>query len=245
MKNVRLLLKYFAPYKWSAVRIILYNILSALFALFTFTLIKPFLNVLFRGGEAMTDPGPFRLTLDYLGSFSEYYLTVFIQKNGQGGALILVVLIVICASLFKNSFIFLANNSMAFIRSSTVRDLRKKLYDKILRLPLSFFTDARKGDVMTRISNDVQEIEVSVIASLTMIFRDPILIIVFVVYLFITSYELTLFALVLLANKRLADRTGKPDTEIIFTAWTAKSREASYRCGRDSYRTSDSQRLQC
>jgi subfamily B ATP-binding cassette protein MsbA len=198
MKNVRLLLKYFAPYKWSAVRIVLYNILSALFALFTFTLIKPFLTVLFRGGEAMTDPGPFRLTLDYLGSFSEYYLTVFIQKNGQGGALILVVLIVIGASLFKNSFIFLANNSMAFIRSRTVRDLRKKLYDKILRLPLSFFTDARKGDVMTRVSNDVQEIEVSVIASLTMIFRDPILIIVFVVYLFVTSYELTLFALVLL-----------------------------------------------
>jgi subfamily B ATP-binding cassette protein MsbA len=110
----------------------------------------------------------------------------------------LVVLIVICSSLFKNSFIFLANNSMAFIRSRTVRDLRKKLYDKILRLPLSFFTDARKGDVMTRISNDVQEIEVSVIASLTMLFRDPILIIVFVIYLLITSYELTLFALVLL-----------------------------------------------
>jgi subfamily B ATP-binding cassette protein MsbA len=198
MKNVRLLLKYFGPYKWSAVRIVMYNILSALFALFTFTLIKPFLTVLFRGGEAMTDPGPFRLTVDYLGSFSEYYLTVFIQKNGQGGALMLVVLIVICASLFKNSFIFLANNSMAFIRSRTVRDLRKKLYDKILRLPLSFFTDARKGDVMTRISNDVQEIEVSVIASLTMLFRDPILITVYVVYLFITSYELTLFALVLL-----------------------------------------------
>jgi len=198
MKNVRLLLKYFGPYKWSAVRIVMYNILSALFALFTFTLIKPFLTVLFRGGEAMTDPGPFRLTVEYLGSFSEYYLTVFIQKNGQGGALMLVVLIVICASLFKNSFIFLANNSMAFIRSRTVRDLRKKLYDKILRLPLSFFTDARKGDVMTRISNDVQEIEVSVIASLTMLFRDPILITVYVVYLFITSYELTLFALVLL-----------------------------------------------
>ena len=198
MKNVRLLLKYFSPYKWSAVRVVLYNILSALFALLTFALIKPFLNVLFRSGEPIVDPGPFRLSPDLMESFSEYYLTVFIQKNGQGGALILVVLIVICASLFKNSFIFLANNSMAFIRSRTVRDLRKKLYDKILRLPLSFFTDARKGDVMTRISNDVQEIEVSVIASLTMIFRDPILITVYVVYLFVTSYELTLFALVLL-----------------------------------------------
>ena len=110
----------------------------------------------------------------------------------------LVVLIVIVASLFKNGFIFLANNCMAFIRSSTVRDLRRKLYHKILRLPLSFFTDARKGDVMTRISNDVQEIEISVMASLTMMFRDPITILVFVIYLFVSSYELTLFALALL-----------------------------------------------
>jgi subfamily B ATP-binding cassette protein MsbA len=87
---------------------------------------------------------------------------------------------------------------MALIRSSTVRDLRKKLYHKILRLPLSFFTDARKGDVMTRISNDVQEVEISVMSSLTMMFRDPILILVFVIYLFISSYELSLLALVLL-----------------------------------------------
>jgi len=112
--------------------------------------------------------------------------------------LMLVVVIVIGASLFKNGFIFLANNCMAYIRSSTVRDLRRKLYDKILRLPLSFFTDARKGDVMTRISNDVQEVEISVMSSLTMMFRDPILILVFVIYLFVSSYELTLFALALL-----------------------------------------------
>lgn len=198
MNNIRLLQKYFAPYKWSAIKNILYNILSALFALFTFTLVKPFLSVLFNRVEAFPDPGPFHLNVAYLGDFSKYYLSVFVDKYGQSGALLLVVLVVIGASLFKNGFIFLANNCMAFIRSCTVRDLRKKLYDKILRLPLSFFTDARKGDVMTRISNDVQEVEISVMSSLTMMFRDPIIILVFVVYLFITSYELTLFALLLL-----------------------------------------------
>jgi len=198
MKNIRLLLKYFAPYKWSAVKNILYNILSALFALLTFTLVKPFLTVLFSGKAIVANPGPFHLTSDYIGAFSKYYLSVFIEKNGQSGALLLVVIIVIGASLFKNGFIFLANNCMAYIRSSTVRDLRRKLYHKILRLPLSFFTDARKGDVMTRISNDVQEVEISVMSSLTMMFRDPILILVFVIYLFISSYELTLFALALL-----------------------------------------------
>src|ERR1035437_6047474 len=150
MNNIRLLLKYFAPYKWSAVKNILYNIFSALFALLTFTLVKPFLTVLFNRVEIVANPGPFHLNMEYLGAFSKYYLSVFIDKNGQSGALLLVVLIVIGASLFKNGFIFLANNCMAFIRSSTVRDLRRKLYDKILRLPLSFFTDARKGDVMTR-----------------------------------------------------------------------------------------------
>ena len=198
MNNVRLLLKYFAPYKWSAVKNIIYNILSALFALLTFTLIKPFLTVLFSGAAVVANPGPFQLTSTYIGAFSKYYLSVFIEKYGQSGALTLVVLIVIVASLFKNAFIFLANNCMALIRSSTVRDLRKKLYHKILRLPLSFFTDARKGDVMTRISNDVQEVEISVMSSLTMMFRDPILILVFVIYLFISSYELSLLALVLL-----------------------------------------------
>ena len=200
MKNIRLLLKYFAPYKWSAIKNIIYNILSAIFALLTFTLIKPFLTVLFDFGRVVPipNPGPFHFNSDYIDAFSKFYLNAFIEKNGQSGALMLVVVIVIGASLFKNGFIFLANNCMAFIRSSTVRDLRRKLYHKILRLPLSFFTDARKGDVMTRISNDVQEVEISVMSSLTMMFRDPILILVFVIYLFVTSYELTLFALVLL-----------------------------------------------
>ncbi|MFA5820059.1 MAG: ABC transporter ATP-binding protein [Bacteroidales bacterium] len=198
MKNVRLLLKYFAPYRWSAFRSILYNILSAVFALGTYTLAMPFLKILFKTVEPTAHPGDFQLSTDYLDSFSKYYLSSFIEKNGQAGALLLVVIIVIGASLFKNGFIFLANNSMAFIRASTVRDLRRKLYHKVLKLPLSFFTNARKGDVMTRISNDVQEIEISVMASLTMMFRDPIYILIFVIFLFASSYELTLFALALL-----------------------------------------------
>lgn len=198
MNNIRLLIKYIAPYKWSAIKNILYNILSAVFALFTFTLIKPFLTVLFNRVGTVTDPGPFQFNSEYIKTLTNYSLSVFIDKYGQAGALLLAVMVVIIASLLKNGFIFLANNCMALIRSSTVRDLRKNLFSKILRLPLSFFTDARKGDVMTRISNDVQEIEISVMSSLTLMFRDPISILVFVIYLFISSYELTLFAMALL-----------------------------------------------
>jgi subfamily B ATP-binding cassette protein MsbA len=198
MKNARLLLKYFAPYKWSAIRSIIYNILSALFALVTYTLVVPFLKTLFGKVEPVSNPGAFQITSEYFDKFQRYYLSTFIEKYGPAGALLLVVIIVIAASFFKNGFIFMANNSMAFIRASTVRDLRRKLYHKVLRLPLSFFTDARKGDVMTRISNDVQEIEISVMSSLTMMFRDPMYILIFVIYLFVSSLQLTFFALILL-----------------------------------------------
>jgi subfamily B ATP-binding cassette protein MsbA len=198
MKNIRLLLKYFAPYRWSAVRSILYNIVGGLFALLSFSLVVPFLTILFSQIAEVPHPGEFELTSGYIQQFSRYYLSAFIEMNGKSGALMLVVIIVVVASMFKNIFIFLANNSIAFIRACTVRDLRKKLYDKFLKLPISYFTDTRKGDVMTRISNDVQEIELSVIASLTMMFRDPMYIIIFVIYLFVSNYQLTLFALVLL-----------------------------------------------
>ncbi|HUX96390.1 MAG TPA: ABC transporter ATP-binding protein [Bacteroidales bacterium] len=198
MKNIRLLLKYFTPYRWSAIRSIGYNILGGLFALLSFSLVVPFLKILFNQVGDVPYPGEFQMTVDYIQEFSRYYLSAFIESNGKTGALMLVVIIVMCASLLKNTFIFLANNSIAYIRSCTVRDLRRKLYDKFLRLPISYFTDTRKGDVMTRISNDVQEVEISVIASLTMLFRDPMYIIIFVIYLFVANYQLTLFAMILL-----------------------------------------------
>jgi len=198
MNKISLLLKYIAPYKRPAVNSILFNMLSALFALISYTLAIPFLNILFNRLERVPDPGEFQLTFDYLVQFFKFYLVEFIDKKGQVGALMLVSIIFITASLFKNGFIFLANNSLAYIRASTVRDLRKKMYDKVLKLSLSYFTDARKGDIMTRISNDVQEIEISVMSSLTMLYRDPIYIAIFVTYLFVSNYQLTLFALILL-----------------------------------------------
>jgi subfamily B ATP-binding cassette protein MsbA len=176
----------------------LYNILSAVFALVSYTLIIPFLKILFDRVEVISHPGRFEASVDYLNNLVRYYFSNIIDRNGQAGALLLVCLVFILASVFKNGFVFLANNSMAYIRACTVRDLRRKMYDKILRLPLSYFTESHKGDVMTRISNDVQEVELSVMSSLTMLFRDPMYILIFVIYLFISSYQLSLSALVLL-----------------------------------------------
>jgi ATP-binding cassette, subfamily B, bacterial MsbA len=198
MKNIRILLRFISPYKWQVAKNFIFNILSAVFALFTITLIVPFLQVLFDKVAAVPPPADFEFTYDYLKGAVEFYFYSLIQRHDAATALLLVGSVVVFASFFKNGFIFLANNSMAFLRSGTVRDLRKALDDKVLRLPLSYFTEARKGDVMTRVSNDVQEIETSVMASLTMLFRDPFYIIIFLAYLFSNSYQLTLFALAML-----------------------------------------------
>ncbi len=198
MNKIKLLLKYISPYKRPAINSVIFNILSAIFALISYTLAIPFLKILFNRVEIVSHPGEFHMSFDYIGEIFRYYLSLFIEKEGPGGALLMVSLIFLIASLFKNGFVFLANNSLAYIRSCTVRDLREKIYNKVLNLTISYFTDARKGDIMTRVANDVQEIEISVMSSLTMIFRDPMYIIIFVIYLFISSFQLTLLALILL-----------------------------------------------
>ena len=198
MDRIKLVLKYVLPYKGAIFTNIIYNLLSAVFALFSYSLAVPFLKVLFSMTVATPHPGEFQMSVNYISTLVQYYLTVFIDSYGRLGALMIVCLVFLIASLLKNGFIFLSNNSMAYIRSSTVRDIRKNIYSKILRLPVGYFSDARKGDILTRVSNDVQEIEISVISSLTMLIRDPITVVIFLIYLFVTSYQLTLFALLLL-----------------------------------------------
>ena len=198
MKSVRILLQYLRPYKWLAVQNMAYNILSAFFALFTFTLIVPFLQILFKRVTDAAHPGAFSFSVRYINDWANWFFSSSIEKHGEMRTLLVVVIIFALASFTKNLLVFLANNCMASLRAFTVRDVRKKIYDKILRLPLSYFSEARKGDIMTRVSNDVQEIEISVMSSLSMLFRDPFTVIIFVIYLVVTSPQLTLFALLLL-----------------------------------------------
>ncbi|MDZ7739443.1 MAG: ABC transporter ATP-binding protein [Bacteroidales bacterium] len=198
MKRFRVLLLFLLPYKWFAAQNVLFNILAAVFSLFTYSLISPFLQILFNKVPETAHPGDFEMKQEWFMDMLNYYMDYYIESVGPGAALIAVCLLVVTASLFRNVFVFAANNALAYLRAGTVRDMRKKLYDKVLRLPVSYFTESRKGDVMTRISNDVEEIQVSVMGSLTMLFRDPFTIIIFLTFLFITSFKLTLFALVLM-----------------------------------------------
>ena len=198
MKSIKILLQYLRPYKWLAVQNMGYNILSAFFALFTFTLIVPFLQILFSRIGETPHPGPFSFTMKYFSDLADWFFSSQIARHGEMRTLLVVVILFAFSSFLKNLLVFLANNCMASLRAGTVRDVRKRIYDKILRLPLSYFSEARKGDLMTRVSNDVQEIEISVMASLSMMFRDPFTIIIFVTYLAVTSPHLTLFALIML-----------------------------------------------
>ncbi len=198
MKRFFHLLRYLLPYKWRVVQNVLYNVLGAFFALFTFTMVLPFLQVLFKLQELAEKPQTFSLSTDYFLDLLNYYLGTLVETRGSAGALVLVSILVVVFSLLKNGFTFLANYHLAPIRSFVVRDIRNDIYRKVLRLPLTYYTEARKGDVMTRISNDVQEIEISIMSSLSMLFRDPITIVVYMVALFSISLPLTLFVLLVL-----------------------------------------------
>ncbi len=198
MKRFKTLISYILPYKWYAVQNIIFNILSAFFALFTYSLFGPFLNILFDRVPEVTKPGLFEMNKEWLDSFLYYNINNYVERFGDAGALIGVCILVLIASFFKNVFVFAGNNALAYLRAGSTRDIRRKIYAKVLRLPLSYFTEARKGDILTRISNDVQELQISVMGSLTMLMRDPITVLIFVIYLASTSLKLTLFALILL-----------------------------------------------
>ena len=189
MKRFIRQLNYIVPYKWFVVQNFLYNIFGAFFALFSFAMVIPFLRVLFNNQEIVTEPMEFHLSTEYLMHTLNYYIGKIMLVHDKAGALVLVSVLVVLFSLLKNGFIFAANFMLAPIRAFIVRDIRNDIYRKVLKLPLSYYTEARKGDVISRISSDVQEIEASLLSSLQMLFRDPITIIIFMAILFTISFK--------------------------------------------------------
>jgi len=198
MKNFLNIARQILNYWQYALLNIIFNMLSAFFALFSFMMVIPFLRILFHTQELVSEPIPFTLSLESVQHNLNYYLGRVINNQGEAAALLAVSLIVVIMSFLKNGFKFMANYYVTPARTGVIRDIRNEVYRKILQLSLSYFTDARKGDIMSRVSIDVNEIEVSIMSSLEMIFRDPITVIIFLVYLFSTSFELTIVAIFLL-----------------------------------------------
>ena len=199
---IRVLRRFVPPYKKFLFLSILFNILSAILNVFSFTLIIPILQILFKMTEAhysyiaWTDP-TVGLKDIAINNFY-YYITDLINQYGQSTTLLILGIFLAIMTFLKTGCYFLSSATMIPIRTGIVRDIRNKLYRKILSLPLGFFSEERKGDIIARMSGDVQEIETSIMSSLDMLFKNPILILVYFGTLIAISWKLTLFTLVVL-----------------------------------------------
>lgn len=198
MKNINKLLVFLKPYWRSASLNILFNVLSVIFSLISVTMAIPFLSILFDRQPIVTEVGAFSLSVKAVTEYFYYFLSWVILEYGKVAALGMVCLFVIFMTFFKTWFKYLAMYNLAPLRNGIVRDLRNQLFVKVLELPLSYFTEEKKGDIMSRMSNDVKEIEWSILSSLEMLFRDPLTIMIFLITLVILSPGLTLFVFALL-----------------------------------------------
>ncbi|MCX6291647.1 MAG: ABC transporter ATP-binding protein [Bacteroidetes bacterium] len=197
MKNYLRLLKFVLAYKGYAVMNIVFNVLSVIFSLFSLTMVVPFLNVLFSQQTSYQQlPWSFSPKA-LLGNFN-YFLAQFITQHGKVEALELIAGLVVVMFFLKNLFRYLAMYFIAPIRNGVVRDLRNRMYEKILYLPLTYFSEERKGDLMARMTSDVQEIEWSIMQSLEVIFREPLTVILFLTTMVLMSAKLSLFVFILL-----------------------------------------------
>ena len=187
------------PYKRHLILSIVFNILSAILNIFSFATIIPILQILFKTGEteqatALMAWGSGSLK-EVMGNNANYYVGMMIEAIGATTTLLVIGLLLSFATFLKTGAHFLASANIVPIRTGVVRDIRNKLYQKITSLPLGFFSEERKGDIIARMSGDVQEIEISIMASLDMLFKSPILIIAYFATLLFISWQLTLFTL--------------------------------------------------
>ncbi len=204
MNFFTLLRRFIPPYKGKVVLNIFFNLLSTLLSLFSFAAIIPVLQILFGVSDPSLTYQPFSWQmpvsdmLDVLKNNLFYFLQEQITVNGPGWVLFLLGAFLVVMTFFKCGAAYLASYFMIPIRTGVLRDLRHQMFSKIVSLPIGFFTEEKKGDVMSRMTSDVQEVENSIMASLNMIFKDPIMITIYLITLFCLSWQLTLFVLLLL-----------------------------------------------
>ena len=199
---LQLMRRFVSPYKKYIGWAILLNILSAVFNVFSFTLLIPILDILFKTGEnnkvyEYMEWGTAGFKDVAINNFY-YYVSQMIQDNGPTTALIFLGLFLALMTLFKTSCYFASSAVMIPLRTGVVRDIRIMVYAKVMRLPMGFFSEERKGDIIARMSGDVGEVENSITSSLDMLMKSPILIIIYFVTLVTVSWQLTLFTIIVL-----------------------------------------------
>ena len=196
----KILRRFVPPYKRYLVLNIIFNILAAILTLFSFAIIIPILEMLFQIKDTVYEymSMAYGSTKDIIINNFYYYTQVVIKQWGASTALALLATLLVVMTALKTGVTYLSSYFIVPMRSGIVRDIRNYVYNKITALPISFFTSERKGDVMARMSGDVAEIENSIMASLDMMFKNPVMIIVCLGMMIAISWQLTLFVLILL-----------------------------------------------
>ena len=200
----RLLRRFIPPYRGQLALNICFNLLSTVLSLFSFAAIIPVLQILFGINAGIDTYQPvvwangLEAVMQVLKNNLYCWISLQIMQGGAGMVLFLLGVFLVMMTGLKCAAAFFASFFMIPIRTGVLRDLRQQLYDKILSLPIGYFTEQRKGDIMSRMTSDVNEVEVSIMSSLDMLFKDPIMIGIYLITLFCISWQLTLFVLLLL-----------------------------------------------
>lgn len=191
------MVRYAAPYKRYLGVSVLLNIFSAIFNILSFSLLIPILQILFKVNDQTYELIPWTKGMDFnqLVNNVYYYINIWIEQVGASGVLLSLCVIFCAITLVKTLCAFGAAATVVPMRTGITRDMRTQIYNKILSLPIGFFSQERKGDIIARMSGDVSEVENSITSTLDMLLKNPILIIAYMTYLFIMNWKLTLFTI--------------------------------------------------
>ncbi|MGB1451261.1 MAG: ABC transporter transmembrane domain-containing protein, partial [Marinirhabdus sp.] len=213
MQYLQKIMRFALPYKRYAYLNIIANIFYALFGTLAFVSLMPMLKVLFDNSQRVTSPPVWEGILkigDYFEKYMNYFINEKIASVGEMNTLLIMIALVIATFLLKNFFGYLAMYFITFLRNGVLKDLRNEVYQKTVALPLSYYSEKRKGDTMARISSDVLEIQNSFLSVLELIVREPLTILFTIVTMFIISVKLTVFVFIFIPiSGFIISRVGK------------------------------------
>ncbi len=201
MKSLRTIFRYVSKYPKLIFAYFSFNVLSNIFSVISLGLLSPFLLLIFKKQstlEAVSENTGFFARVNPINHFKSWLYQLIQTPNGEVKALAIICILVLSAIILKNIFLYLSIYFLTPIRNLIVNDMRTNMFKKILALPVGYFNDQKKGDIMSRLTNDLQDVESSIINMLETLFREPVTILLFFIYMIILSPQLTLFLLLFL-----------------------------------------------
>jgi subfamily B ATP-binding cassette protein MsbA len=198
-ENIKKIIPFLKPYNTNVIMNITFNILYALFSTLSFIALIPMLDVLFKDAEKIIEKPEYTSVLNitsYANDYLYYYITKLTNESGPQYALLLVVTIIIITFLLKNIFNYIALNHLMLIKNGVLRDIRNRMFDKIISLPVSYYSEKRKGDIMARMLGDVNEVRNSFFNILELVIKEPMTIVFTIGAMIVISFKLTLFVFI-------------------------------------------------